>query len=246
MVKKEKKKSLKKKSGKKSLKKVETKKQKVCEVFEVGKEGKEKLVKACGQEEIKIATKNQIAHQNKLLRNMFIGIGLFILGFALMFMIFYSMNNFESNGVKYNVLKEGKITFYHTSFPSKFITPSRTIEYNIYLRNDPRELKDIIFEGNLAMLEMAVIESKENFDCEGDGVIAVANFNQIMKAMGTQVTRDSEYSVCDQAGRYMFFELKSGEETKIIQTGPACYDFVIKDCEILEVTERFLIEALAN
>ena len=237
-------KNKKKTSSKKVSRKIKTKKEEVCEVFEVGKEGKEKLVKACGQEEVKVATKDQIAHQNKLLFGILLTIGLVIVGVFLVLMIFYSMNNFESKGVKYNIVQEGPIKFYHTSFPSNFVVPARTIEYNVYLRNDPRELKYLGFEGNLRTLEMAVLDSKENFDCEGDGVIAVANFNQVMKALGTEVIRDPEAG-CDSEGRYMFFELKSGEETKIVQTGPACYDFIIKDCEILPATERFLIETLS-
>lgn len=222
-----------------------TKKEEVCELFEVSKDGKEKLVRTCGQEEVKIATKDQIAHQDKLLRNILLTIGVFVLGFGLILMVLYSMNNFETGGVKYNLIKEGDITFYHTSFPSKFVVPQRTIEYNVYLRTDPRELKDISFEGNLMRLEMAVIDSKENFDCEGDGVIAIANFNQIMKAMGTEVIRDPEAS-CDSEGRYNYFELKSGEENKIVQTESTCYDFIIKGCEIIPVTEKFLNRALSS
>ncbi len=230
------------KSKKTSKKKVpKVKKEKVCEIFEVEKGGKEKIVKTCGMEPVKIATKDQIAHQNKLLLNILLTIGIFIVGFFLILMIFYSMNNFEYKGIKYNILKEGNIDFYHTSFPSLFVKPGIAVKYNVYLRNDPRELNDISFEGNLVMLEMAVMESKENFDCDGDGAIAIANFNQIMKAMGTSVIRDPEAS-CDSQGRYMFLELKSGEETKIVQTGPACYDIIVKDCEILEATERLLIQ----
>ena len=236
----------KKTTKKKTTKKVpKTKKEKITEVFEIEKGGKEKLVKATGIEEVKVTTKNQIAHQKILLRNILLTIGIFVVGFCLILLVLYSMNNFDSGGVKYNLIKEGDLTFYHTNFPSNFVTPSRTVDYNVYLRNDPRELKNTPFEGNLMRLEMAVLESKENFDCEGDGVIAIANFNQIMKAMGTGVIRDPEAG-CDPTGRYNFFELKSGEETKVVQTGPACYDFVIKDCEILEVSERFLIEALAS
>jgi len=234
-----------KKTSKKKLVK-DSKKEKICEVFEVGKEGHEKTIKICGQEPVKFATKDQIEHQNKLLRNIFIAIGMVILGFLITLMVFYSMSHFESDGVKYNILKEGTIKFYHTSFPSNFVTKSRTIDYNVYLRNDPRELKSIPFEGDLVLLEMAVIDSKENFDCEGDGVIAVANFNQIMGAMGVQINKDPEYAQCDSAGRYMFFNLKSGDETKIVQTGPACYDFVIKDCEVLDVTEKFLVKSLSS
>lgn len=234
-----------KKTHKKTSKeqKKNTKKEKVCEVFEVEKKGKDKLVKACGTEEVKFATKDQIEHQKKLLRNIFIVIGICVGIFVLTLMILYSMSHFEYKGVKYNIIKEGAVTFYHSSFPSRFAIPSRIIEYNVYLRNDPRELDSIPFEGDLSLLEMGVIDSKENFDCDGDGVIAIANFNQIMGAMGTQVVRDEEYSQCDNAGRYMYLELKSGKENKIVQTGPACYDLFVKDCEVIKTTERFLIES---
>jgi hypothetical protein len=173
-------------------------------------------------------------------------LGFIVLGFLFILMIFYSMSHFEYEGVKYEILKEKDINFYHTSFPSNFVTTGRTIEYNVYLRNDPHELKNIPFEGNLNLLEIAVIKINEgdNFDCEGDGVIAIHNFNQVLGAMGTQVIKDDD-AKCDDSGRYNYFELKSGDETKIVQTGPTCYDFFIKDCEILDATEKFLIKSLS-
>ncbi|MEN7981893.1 MAG: hypothetical protein ABFQ65_00415 [Nanoarchaeota archaeon] len=238
----------KKKISTKGKKIPKTKKETVCEIFEVEKEGKEKIVRTCGQEEVKFATKDQIAHQNKLLRNILLTIGFFVGGFILILMIFYSMSHFELEGVKYNIIKEKDVTFYHTSFPSKYYNPGVLTKYDLYLRTDPRELKNIAFEGNLNLLEMGVVAIAEgdNFNCEGDGNIANVNFNNIIKAMGTTVTTDPEYSFCDEQGRYNYFEWKSGDETKIVQTSPICYDFVIKDCEVLEVTERFLIETLVN
>lgn len=229
----------------KTSEKIKTKKEEVSEIFEVEKGGKEKLVKVHGQEEVKIATKNQIAHQKKLLRNILIVLGALTLGFVLILMSFYSVSHFESDGVKYEIVKTPDVTFYHTSFQSKFIKPGITVRYKLWIRNDPRELKKVPFEGSLNLLEMAVLESKKDFNCNGDGAIAVNNFNQIMKAMGTDVIKDPEAS-CDSSGRYNYFELKSGEETKIVQTGPTCYDFIIKDCEILEATERFLTKALSS
>ena len=240
MVKEKKKKSL----SKKHIKKDKIKKEKICETFAIEKDGKEKVVESCGTESVKISTKDQIKHQNKILKNILLTIGFIVLGFFIILMIFYSISHFESDGVKYEIIKEKDVIFYHTSFPSNFIDAGRTIEYKLWLRNDPRELKEVPFEGNLNLLEMAVIDSEENFDCEGDGAIAIVNFNQILGAMGTHVIRDPEYSQCDGSGRYMFFDLKSGNETKIVQTGPACYDFFIKDCEVLDVTERFLVESL--
>lgn len=237
----------KKKSARKetSKKKVSTKKEKVCETFEIEKGGKEKTVKICGQESVKVSTPDQIKYENKLLRNILLALGVIVLGFFIVLVIYYSMSHFEFEGVKYNILNEKTITFYHTNFPSNFVSSGKTVDFNVYLRNDPRELNNIPFEGNINLLEMAVIDSKDNFDCEGDGVIAIANFNQIMKAIGVEVIKDPEYSQCDASGRYMFFNLKSGDETKIVQTGPACYDFEINDCEVLQVTERFLTKSIS-
>ncbi len=228
-----------------SKKKTPKKKENICETFEIEKGGKEKIVKACGQELVKISTPDQIKHENKLLRNILLMLGAIVLGFFMVLIIYYSISHFEFEGVKYNILKEKDVTFYHTNFPSNFVYSGKTVEFNVYLRNDPRKLKSIPFEGNINLLEMAVIDSEDNFDCEGDGVIAIANFNQIMKAIGVEVIKDPDYSRCDSSGRYMFFNLKSGDETKIAQTGPACYDFEINDCEVLQVTERFLTKSIS-
>lgn len=230
------------KSSKKKTSEKE-KKQKVCEIFEVEKDGKEKTVEKCGTETTKIASKDQIEHQNKLLKNIFIMLGAVALIVALIILVVYSMYHFEYNGINFKIINEKTVKFYHTSFPSPFVKPGSTVEYNIYLRTDPRTNK-VPFDGNLMLLEMAVIDSKEEFNCNGDGVIAIANFNQVMGAMGTEVIRDPE-AECDSQGRYMHFNLKSGEESKIVQTGPACYDFVVSDCEILDVTEKFLVRALS-
>jgi len=44
----------------------------------------------------------------------------------------------------------------------------------------------------------------------------------------------------------MYINLKEGEETKIEQTGTACYDILINNCEILEGTEKFMVETFAE
>ncbi|MCW8965668.1 MAG: hypothetical protein OQK82_03140 [Candidatus Pacearchaeota archaeon] len=234
--------------AKKNIKKKSTKKEKVCETFEVGKKGKEKTIKSCGVEEVKISNKGQIEHQNKILGNILIIIGAFVFVFILGYLISYSMTNFEFRGVNYNLIKEKDITFYHTILPSPYYKPGMITNFNIYLRNDPRELNKVSFEGKINLMEMAVISinKNDNFDCDGDGVIAVYNFNQVLRAMGTNVVQDENYSFCDTENRYNYFELKNGNETKVVQTSPTCYDIIINDCKVLEGTERFLIEALAK
>ena len=194
------------------------------------------------KKEKKIVTKKkQIKEENKILRNFLVGIiGLIILVLLLTLFI-NSMKNFEYEGVKFNIIKAGQVIFYHTSFP--FVVDGRDVTYNVYLRKDPRTLKDVAFEGEVNLLEMMVLDNTESFVCGGDGGIAILNFQQIFRAFGTTIIKDPN-ATCDSQGRYMFVRIQTGNETGIEQFGPACYEININNCEILDGTERFLIEVL--
>ena len=126
----------------KKRKKKEKQEKKSEEVFHLSKsgkfEGKEKIVESCGDVEEKPSNEKQIKEQNKTLRNILIGIGVFILVFAVSFYFISSVKNFEYKGIKFNIIKEGKITFYHTSFPMTYESGEKAI-YNLFLRKDPRE-----------------------------------------------------------------------------------------------------------
>ena len=118
------------------------------------------------------------------------------------------------------------------------------MNYNFFLRNDPRKSK-VDFNGELEIKKLAVMNSEEEFSCDGNGIIAVANLRQLYEMVGTKIIRD-ENATCDSEGRYIYINLKEGEKTKIEQIGKACYDIVINNCEILEGTERFMVETFAK
>jgi len=216
-------------------------KEKVCEIFKIKKNG-EKTIKTCGTEETKVVGKDQIKSENKILKNFLIWLGILILIFILIALIINSMRHFEYNGISFSFIKEGEVIFYHTAFPmySK-ITGQHIINYNIYLRNDPRKLENIPFEGEINLLEMMVINNTESFVCGGNGGIAMYNLQQIFKSFGTSLMTDSN-ATCDSQGRYMFVKIQPGNLTSIEQFGPACYNLNVNNCEILEVTEKFIIE----
>ena len=48
----------------------------------------------------------------------------------------------------------------------------------------------------------------------------------------------------DPEGRYVFIKIQPGDTTSIEQTGDYCYNLNVNNCEILKVTERFLVETL--
>lgn len=189
----------------------------------------------------KISSKKQIRTENKILRNLIFGvIGLIVLFLLLSFFI-NSKKNFEYEGLKFNIEKAGEVIFYHTSFT--FMVNNREITYNVFLRKDPRTLEDVTFDGKLNLLEMMVLDNSESFVCDGDGGIAMLNLQQIFRALGTTIIKDPDAS-CDSQGRFMFVEIRAGDETIIKQFGPACYEITINNCEILDGTERFIIETL--
>ena len=227
------------KKEKKTKEKKPLGKEKVCEIFKVEKDKEEKIIKTCGTEEKKPATKEQINEQNKILRNVLILSGAVILVFLIGYFIINSIRHFEYEGVKFDVVKESDIIFYKTSIPVLY--QGKIVPYNFYMRKDPRKLDDVAFEGEIVFLKEMVVNITEDFNCDGDGIIAIANLVNLYGVLGTNVIKD-ENATCDSEGRYVFMQIQPGDETSIEQVGPACYNLNVNNCEILEVTEKFMIE----
>jgi len=229
---------------KKKTAKKKVSKKKVKEIFEVGKKGKEKLVGKKGSEEIPISNENQINQENKLLKQVILWLG-FIIFLVLVFtLISYLRTNFKYDNVEFEVVKDsGGLIFYKTSLPVSI--GGKDLNYNFYLRNDPKELKKVRFEGKLEIQKFMVMNYTNEFSCEGYGAIAIVNMNSLYELIGTKVMKDDN-ATCDEEGRYMFVKILAGEKTKIEQFGPSCYNLYVKDCEILEATERFMLETFVK
>ena len=172
-----------------------------------------------------------------------IAIIVFVVGIFLIMFIFNLMNNFEYKGVNFETVQEGQLTLYRTDLPVIYKGQER--QYNFYLRTNPRELQKIPFEGELNLRSNLVINSTGDFDCDGDGIIAIANLLNLYGISEINVLRD-ENATCDVEGRFMFVRLQEGNETNIEKFGPACYNININNCEILEGTERFMMESFVE
>jgi hypothetical protein len=225
----------------KKNKKSKDKKKEVYEIFKVENEKGEKEVKACGTLEQNHSTKEQINYQNKLLRNIFIVLGILIFSFVGGYFLINSMKHFEYRNVSFVVVEE--IAPYRTELP--VIYKGEEVPYYFYLRNDPRKLEPIPFDGELVFLKNMVINISEDFNCDGNGIIGVANLLKLYEILGVKVIKDENAS-CDPEGKYMFVQIEGGNETRIEQFGPTCYKLQVNDCEILEVTERFMIETFVK
>jgi hypothetical protein len=224
-------------------KKKNSKKVKVSEIFEVEKDGKEKTIEAHGFEEEKIVSKDQLKKEKKI----FLIIILTMIGFSLFFAISYligdSFNHIKVESVKFILDKTTMAgrTLYKTSIPVMF--NASKADYNFWLRENPTLTNKIPFNGTLLIMKNMVINQNSNFNCDGDGIIGVANLVRLYGVLDVSVIADKN-ATCDSKERYVYLNIKTGNETRIDQTGKTCYEMTVKDCEILPATERFMIETL--
>jgi len=183
----------------------------------------------------------QKEQHNRILGNIFF----VFLGFVVIIIAYliasYYITHFEYEGIKFEIVKEGDLIFYKTSLPVIYQEEKRM--YDFYLRNDPRELEEIYFYGKLHLIDNLVLNSSEDFHCDGDGVIAIANLANLYQIMGAEVIQDPT-AECDPEMRYSLLNIQVGNTTHIEKSGDACYEMFINDCEILEATEKFMIDTL--
>lgn len=229
------------------------KKEEVCEVFDVKKNGKEETIKSCGIEEEKSPSQEQIKGEKKIFLKIMLVMGGLVLFFLSFYLVTYFQNNFEVNGVKFNVDKtdmQGQ-TIYKTfitgtSYNGVFIpggTIGKKTNFNFYLRGDPRKTENIPFNGSIVLTKTMVLNQKENFACNG-GYIGIANLLNLYNAISVKVISDENVS-CDNQGQYVYINIQNANETSIEQFGPTCYNINVKNCEILPVTEKMMIETLS-
>jgi len=237
-----------KKSAKKKEKKTKGKKEtkeEICEIFDIEKDGKEKTVKVCGTEEQK-EDSGQVKKENKLMKKAFIIMMIILGSFLITYFIIQSFNHFEYEGVKFDIIKQGSLTLYRTSLPVTY--QGEVVPYYFYFRKDPRTLKNINFDGKIRLKEDMVINMTQDFNCNGDGIIAIANLLNLYEVLEIKAIKDENATCDDIYGRYNFLRIKEGNETMINEFGfeGGCYNLYIKDCEILEGTEKLMLETLAE
>jgi len=222
---------------KKSAKK---KGKKVYEIFEIEKSGKEKVKETLGTEENKQATKKQIEQESKILRNLLLGIGIFIFMIILIVFLINSVRHFEYEGIKFEIVKEGSLIFYKTSIPVMY--NGEEIPYDFYLRNDPRKL-DVPVDEKINFRENMVLEvTTEDLFCEGDWSIATGNLMNLYGILGVNLLVKNESKSYEPEDKYMFVKIQPANITSIEKTGDNSYNLNVNNCEILKVAEKLMLE----
>ena len=209
--------------------------------------------KARTEEEIKEISAEQVKSENKILKSFLLLAGVLLFGFVA-FMVFqggfgnndeiFVPENFTFRGIDYQKEKKGEITFYKTSFPVTF--QGRNYDYEIRTRKDPRELnKSVHLKGDFLFRETrnVILKFDEGLKCKTE-TIAVANFYKL-GIFGANITLDDNASCPNEDEDFLLINVRDANETAIIQTGNLCYDFNVNDCEVLDVTERYMLEVFS-
>ncbi|MGD9275795.1 MAG: hypothetical protein PVJ67_01335 [Candidatus Pacearchaeota archaeon] len=207
----------------------------------------EKKINKKEHEKLEVNIKKEIEKQNKLLRNIFIVLGMIVVIVLFAYLFANSMKNFEYKGVGFTIVDE--IAPYRVSIPVSYgdgITGKIVdADYNIYLRNDPRDLDDIPIKGEIIFRpNMVVGVNTENLFCDGDWVIAIGNLQKLEVLRVNLIAKnESEIKVYIPQSNYMFLNIKEANETSIVQKNDNSYDLNVADCEILKATEKLMLEA---
>jgi len=163
---------------------------------------------------------------------------------------------FEYRGLNFYKEKEGDILFYKSTFV--FVTANgENIQALLKLRNDPRTLAKIPIEGTIKLKNAVVLSvSPEVTNCS-DTYRTIVNFAWTLGGFGIRnvsaATTDKKYSKeyriplvdCKDANKKTVIVMREGNETKIVQDKD-CYILEIKNCEVQEVFERFILDFIVN
>lgn len=198
----------------------------------------------------------RIKKENKMLRNIIIGIIVLFIVITLIVFPSVQSSSFTYKGVKFSTVKfcdSGPpcLILFNTSLPVRsngtdYLVSSvaqSTNSYIFYLRNDPRKL-NVSFNGSPVYNSNIVLKYEAPFVCN-DSALAGANFNLLYQTLGANVIKDQN-ATCDPFNRYTYIDFLPGNETKIVQFGPACYNIYIKGCEVLQGTEKYMIETFVK
>lgn len=195
----------------------------------------------------------QAKTHNKILRNIFIFIGVFVLFIVLAVYWFNSINSFKYRGVDFRVVKEGELIFYQTSIPvgykDKITGQVVSADYNFYLRNDPRKLENkvLIEGGDISFRKNMVLElTSEELYCQGDWMLALHNAVNLYNLLGFNLIVENESIAYIPIEDYMFIVIQESNVTNINKIGESTYEINVNDCEVLAVFERLMIETFVK
>ena len=191
-----------------------------------------------------------------------LGVLIFLAVLVVVFFIassyFKSLNYFEYKGLTFAKERLENIPIFHHSYYLK--APSGgLIQYNLYLRNDPR-VNNVTLEGVSNLLAPgAVAYLSVNSDglqeCKY-GLLAVATISSFMSDNQMKViagnldfwdagAKRDKWVTCENQPGNRVVEILKGNETKV-SIERNCYRIEVADCQILEAVEKLIVQSVVD
>ena len=182
---------------------------------------------------------------------------MFVLIFAISFTywLIQESKKFEYNGLKFEKIMFGDIPLYRAKIPLFDSLRNLVANYNLYLRNDPRKLKDILVTGEIRLMKNVVIAADENLICEDEAIAGSSLKGFLTNVVRTNVfigtTEKSKsnsnliYADCN-SDKFSTLIIETADKTEIVQAGQNCYKIKISNCEIMGAVEKFMVELYKN
>jgi len=173
------------------------------------------------------------------------------------------IDKFDYHGLEFQKTQLGDLIFYSSRFP--VVIENQVVgTYSVNLRNDPRELEYIPLDTQDEKIEFTINNGKFGDAyitlnpfmeiCDNSG-IAMATLSGFLKDSYLNVSSavtDKAYAKkndltqrwCNNDPLDTVFVVTDGNKTAITEIQTGCYEMSFKDCEILEVTEKVILNVL--
>ena len=218
----------------------------------------EKQGKLAGEEAGGKETGEELAGSEKQIKFLVVIMAVLLLGIFIVYFITANSKTFTYGGLDFQKINFDKLIMYYSKIPQKSITGDVVRNYNLYLEKDPRTLNNIPVQGKIALKFDTIVSTDPAIDHCSGGAGAGMKLSEFFLAAGIKSVsalmnesyalekRKSYVPTCNESLPYTILLVRPGSESKIVQMSQNCYSLEIKDCQTLEVIERFIVAAIAH
>ena len=167
------------------------------------------------------------------------------------------MKKFDYAGLEFEKGKLGNLILYKAELPAKDITGNAVGYSLLYLREDPRKLKNIEIKSPVILKKDVALASDKDFieSCD-DSIVAAATLSVYLNTIGRNPfpatlnkaeadLLNRTYASCNNAEGYSVVSFEKSDKNEI-EKNNECYVLKIADCNIMNLTERFILASYAN
>lgn len=172
-------------------------------------------------------------------------------------------NKFVYMNLDWQKTKLGDIMFYSTRVPIANLQGTITGSYSMNFRNDPRKLDNIsvyVFEDWIEFEKdkpVYITLYPEMEACEDNSIALInlvgflrdfagLNVKSAVSKLDYAKKNNLSYVTCKNTPNNTVIYINSGTKTEISKINPNCYEIIYNNCEIIPVTEKFMLIILGK